>query len=332
MKRNRYKHYCLLFLGLLLIAPPTWAQEKIGALGRIKPEGDIIHLFGSPGVQITAIHVSKNETVKKGAALAVFSTQTTYQLEMELAGLAYREADELTRKAISVQEARTREIDISGSKAILIQKQKINAARAEYNFSQRRLDRFKKMEGEKYSAQQMDERESQAVIAGAKLESVQQELERLILDRELNLAQSATELERLQLVREINMEKTSRQLKLATENARKGQIAAPVDGTIIEIFQQPGATVGNSPVIWMANLSGMIVVAEVYEGDILKLEPGLHATVTGNSLPEALSGEVKSVGRVIDPSSRTADVVIRLHDPKTAARLINMEVDVSIEY
>lgn len=332
MNQHRNRIFFLLLLGMLLIAPPSSAQEKIGALGRIKPESEIVQLFGSPGTQISAVYVSNNEEVKKGTQLVAFSTQAIYQLEMELARLTYQEADELSQKAILVQEARAREIDISGKKAILIQQQKIKAAQAEYNFARRRLDRFKMMDGKKLSEQQMDERESQMAVAQAKLESVQQELQRITLNRELNLTQSDRELERLRLARKINMEKTARQLKLSEENARKGQILAPIDGTIIEIFQHAGATVGNNPVIWMANLSKIVVVAEVYEGDVLKLHAGSGATVTSGSLPEPLTGEVTSVSRIIDPSSRTANVVIRLHDPKTAARLINMEVDVSIEY
>jgi HlyD family secretion protein len=116
------------------------------------------------------------------------------------------------------------------------------------------------------------------------------------------------------------------------EKLEHASLDAPMNGTVLEVLQSVGEATGGRPVIRMADLENMYVIAEVFEGDLLKISPGMKATVTGNALPGSLTGEVESIGRVINPANRTADVKIRLDEPAVASKLINLEVDVSIAY
>jgi HlyD family secretion protein len=95
--------------------------------------------------------------------------------------------------------------------------------------------------------------------------------------------------------------------------------------------QNVGDQGGLGAALKMADLRSMDAVIEVFESDVLKLSPGLKATVTSKSLPRPLSGRIMSIGRVVSSQSRNSEVIIRLEDPGTAAKLINLEVDVSIE-
>ncbi|MGD8388938.1 MAG: efflux RND transporter periplasmic adaptor subunit [Desulfobacteraceae bacterium] len=323
------------FLGLILWVAFTGnaiAQEKVGALGRIKPKGGIVDLAGPAGDIIAGIKVKEGQPVQQGAPLVVFKSKETYELEADLARLAEKEADELGAKSIAVQEARVREADELGSKAISIQREKVSAAQSEHEFALRRLKRFQEADGKSISEQMMDERENHVQVSGAKLDSARQELSRLILNREISVALAKQELERLRMNREISMNRTQKQLDLATEKLERATLTAPMNGTVLEVLLGVGESTGGRPIIRMADLANMYVIAEVFEGDLLKISPGVKATVTGNALPNAMTGEVESIGRIINPSNRTADVKILLDDPEIAAKLINLEVDVSIAF
>ncbi len=89
-----------------------WAQEKVGALGRVEPEGGIVDLVGPPHDKIAIIMVKEGKFVKKnGDPLIVFESKTRYELEVSLAELAMKEADELGAKAIAIQKLKIREAD-----------------------------------------------------------------------------------------------------------------------------------------------------------------------------------------------------------------------------
>jgi HlyD family secretion protein len=90
----------------------------------------------------------------------------------------------------------------------------------------------------------------------------------------------------------------------------------------------------------------MMVVAEVYETDILRVRPGQQATISNRALPETtLQGRVERVGLQIgkkdvlntdpaaDVDARVVEVYIRL-DPESSARvagLTNLQVNVAID-
>jgi multidrug resistance efflux pump len=110
------------------------------------------------------------------------------------------------------------------------------------------------------------------------------------------------------------------------------ELRAPVDGTILKITRHPGERLGGDPAVQLGDLSAMYVVCQVYEGDLLRLRPGMSATVTAQSLPQALHGRIEEVGRMVDTQARLGEVRIRLDSPEPAARLVGMQVDVAIEH
>jgi HlyD family secretion protein len=315
---------------LVLPCPPAAAQEKIGALGRIQPRGGIVDLVGPQGDRIAEIRVEEGQHVRKGETLVVFDSRNSCRLELKLAELAAREADEWGAKAVEVQRTRLREADEVGRKAVAVQEQRVRAARVEYDFAVKALERFKKADGQSVSEQMMDQRQGQVAATEATLRSAEQELGRLRLEREIHVRLAGQELERLELERAIKMQRTGERLRLAQDKLRRSTLEAPSDGTVLEILLCVGEGTGAAPVLRMADLGTMVVVAEIFEGDLLNLERGMKATITGNALPGTLTGEIETIGRIVDPSNRTANVSVRLHDPGIASRLINLEVDVTI--
>jgi HlyD family secretion protein len=316
---------------ILLLLPMAQAEEKIGALGRIEPPGGLVLLAGPQGDVVAEVKVAEGELVKKGAPLVVFESKTGREVELAQAETALREADELGAKSIALQELRVRETVELGKNSIALQEQKILASEAEHDFALKRQNRYEGIDGESLSAQQMDERRSQVKVAQAKLATAKLEMERLRLGNEIGAALARQELARLIMNREIGIAQAKHRLDLARERLKQSVLMAPQDGTVVEIHVRTGETAGGKPVVSLANLEPMYVTAEIFEGDLLKIAPGMKASITSTALPAALTGEVETVGKVITGSSRTAKVRIRLLDSRAASKLINMEVDVSIK-
>ncbi|MCC5024350.1 MAG: efflux RND transporter periplasmic adaptor subunit [Candidatus Synoicihabitans palmerolidicus] len=126
------------------------------------------------------------------------------------------------------------------------------------------------------------------------------------------------------------MAKAQNQLVQADLQLQRALATAPLAGTVIECFAVPGLPAHNA-LIQVSDITDMVVVAEVYEGDILKFEVGAKATVSNASLPEVMHGTVVSIGRQISAGSRVAQVQLELAEDELAAQFIGMEVHVTIQ-
>jgi HlyD family secretion protein len=291
---KKYFLALVLVAGIQVFCTDLLAQQKVGALGRFRPSLGFVTVTVPPGNTIQGILVRTGDVVKKGTKLIVFRYALSNDAEIEMAELELKEADRM------------------GAKAIEIKKQEVEIAKMEKNFARGMLERLISGGSDTYSAQLKEEREHTATVADAKW------------------TLAADELKRLEENREFTMSKARMKLKAAKKKEESLTVAAPADGTIMEILQNPGEGSGGGPVLKMADLRQMDVVAEVFAGDVLKLAAGNKATITSNALPAPLTGKIISVGRTVAAQSRNAEAVIRLDNSETAARLINMEVNISI--
>jgi hypothetical protein len=80
----------------------------------------------------------------------------------------------------------------------------------------------------------------------------------------------------------------------------------------------------------MGDIRKMYVICQAFQGDLLKLRPGLHATIKSSAFSKPLRGVVENVGRLVDTKAQLGDVRIRLDDPHVASRVVGMEVEVEI--
>jgi multidrug efflux pump subunit AcrA (membrane-fusion protein) len=271
------------------------APQKIGALGRLKPSGGILALSVPPGNIIVSVLAKRGYVVRKGTPLLTIQDSGQNKLDVELADLDLKEILSTTKKSI---EIKTIEVQI---------------AQMEYDHAASALKRLLEGGNETYSAQGKEDREHILRTTKSKLEVAQQEMGRLEAEKETKTA------------------KAHMKLEAAKKKLRQTSVVAPIDGTILEIIQSAGDVGGSGPALKMADLRRMDAVIEVFEGDVLKLSPGLKASITSKSLPAPLTGKIISIGQIVSPQSRNSEVVIRLDDPKTAAKLINLEVNVSID-
>lgn len=282
-------------LALAFCAPGLTAAEKVGATGHIVPAGGVVKVAALRQGVISEIKAQRGALVQKGAPLFTLVVPASNLSEVELAKLDLRDASE------------------NGAKAVELQKLKIQAATTELDIAEKRLNRFTAM-GQDFSAlSQKEEREYQVKSARKNLEITQAELEHMILNNAINAGRAG---ERLKAARGA--------LDLCT-------VAAPVDGTVIDYFQNPGEIAGTAPSLIMADLKTMYVVAEISESDVLKLKPGMAATITHSAVSSPLTGRVEYIGRFVADNVKTANVRIRLDQAEMASRLLNMEVNVTID-
>jgi len=322
-----------LVLGLIHVSGSDLIAKKkaIGALGRLGPSNGIIEVGAPSGYILMEILVKEGDLVEKGKPIAVIRAANQETSGVDMAQLDVKEADESGKQKIALQRLRVKEIEETGKKALELKNIEVRLAEMQYNHALRALERLIGGGAETYSAQQKEEQEHLIRVTQKKLDLVKQELEKLKIDLKTKLNLATQELGHLALNREINLSRARTKLEAGKKKLNQTTLNAPSDGTILEILRSAGESSGGGPVLRMADLRQMDVIAEVFEGDILHLSPGMKANISSNSLPNPLTGKIVSISRIVSPRSRNMKVIIRLDNSEVASRLINLEVSVSID-
>jgi RND family efflux transporter MFP subunit len=109
------------------------------------------------------------------------------------------------------------------------------------------------------------------------------------------------------------------------------RLAAPIDGTLVEVSAMPGATVSPGAVLFrIVDIRELWIRARVPEQDAARLRSDRDASfqIAGlaDFLPIHLTGEDASaslvtIGRTVDPITRTVDVIYSLRNPDPRLRV-----------
>jgi HlyD family secretion protein len=272
--------------------------------------------------RIDRLRVQEGDTVQEGQVLAVLDTYA--------------------RRAAALQEAQAR---VAVAEAHLAQV-KAGAKPGEI------------------AAQEAAVRRDEATLENAKLEHrraaalaqnsaiTRSELDRLRTEEqtaERSLEQSRATLAALQEVREVDVQHAQAELQAAQAAVAKAkadvdatELRAPFAARILRVHSRPGEKVGDKGVFEIADTANMQAVAEVYEGDIGRVQPGQPATVRIPALDFTLQGEVESIGNLIgrkdvfdndpvaDTDARVVEVRIRLdpQDAQRVERLTNLRIEI----
>lgn len=131
----------------------------------------------------------------------------------------------------------------------------------------------------------------------------------------------------------------------AKEKLKQVYVRSPQAGEILEIHTRAGEVVSSDGVVEIGQTSQMYALAEVYQTDITKIKVGQKATITSNSLPSELQGEVERIGSKIrrqtvintDPSENIDAKVVEVHvrldkeSSEIASKFTNLQVEVTIK-
>jgi multidrug resistance efflux pump len=274
-----------------LVPVPAQLHAKIGALGRIIPAGDLLVLSGGAEA-VSAVSVKEGSLVDAGTALITFQSRQAAENDVKLAQLSLHEADDLGKLSLESLDLKTQ------------------IAKRDYEFARQRYERFSKLGGEELSAQQMEVRAYQMNTTELAYKAAQKDLARSEEDRAMKIDRAKT------------------QLAMAEDKLARTTLRSPAKLTVVKLTATVG--VGGSSVT-LANLAEMDVLTEVFAGDLPTLKIGQSATVTSTALPGPVKGKVVSISSIITGRAKVAEVLIRLDDPSAATKLINLEVNVSID-
>lgn len=327
-------------------------RSYVSALGRIEPRGGVLSL-GVPFPDVVkTILVAEGKDVPKNAELAVLESHDIRKLEQTMAqeqlADALKKRTSINQKAdaqlaldkLRVEQARESFDEQLQATQVAFLEQKLK-------FAQEDLGRLKNTS---VSQQEMDHQRLGVATAQTELATAQQKLTKIKATQKLNLEtalaqEAATKTDRDSSLRDISIPLLESKVTLAKAKAREATLLAPSDGRILKVLARRGELVGGQqPILQMADVSKMIVVAEVYETDAGRIKPGQAASIESRAVTGKLTGSVyekanmvgQSRVRDVDPMAqvhqRIVEVRILLDQPSTAtaAGFINHQVTVKI--
>jgi len=329
------------------------------ALGRLEPAGKVIDLSGLPGDRLDSLAVEENAEVRKNAPLAYLDSREFRQLELEAARSQRIEAE--TRRGAEEKMADAR---IAAAKAALnqakgyesdlkVQQSKVDVLRMNLQMARLTQARLQQLASTDIVTPQDREEQALAVAkAEAELKAAETAVEKGRSAGKLAVAAAEADLKAAIAGRDlalstIAIESLEKREQLAREQWERTILRAPCDGTVLKVFLRPGEALGAMPVLQMADRSRIVVLAEVYEGDVKRIRVGQKAKVLSKAFPApydetGLEGAVLRIGRTVSqPELRRLDplaeadrhvveVRVDLDAPgsKVAADFIHLQVEV----
>lgn len=300
----------LLLVGLAasLGAAPL-AAETLSALGRVLPRTGVLDLAGTPGDLVEKIAVAEGDWAEPGQVLVRLSSASAAGKQ-----LAAAEAD-----LAAARRSTAAEIALARDHVALVE--------AQAKIADERLTRMvaAAKNSEFISPDQIEDRKVGLQTARNLVATARHDLDKALraADKSVRAAEAEVEAARTRLAR--------------------AEIRAPARLRVLKSRIHEG---GQAPAQWLLKLgdtSRMIVVAEIYEADILKVKPGQKVTVGSAALPKKMTGRVESVAGIIYPNSlegldpnessrsRIVDVRIAMDESSPLDRLVLLQVDVVID-
>lgn len=271
------------------------ASNAVSALAVIEPAEGILELSGPPGDRLAKLLVKEGDKVQAGQVIATFESLPALEAELELV------------------RAQLRELKVTQP----WQRQQLEAnleqAKTDYHFAERQQKRYDEADIAQIAAKIYDEYAHRTDNARNKMTLLQQELATLEARQEVALALA------------------SARVKAAESRIGQAKIVSPRPGTILEVLIRPGENSGGHPILRMADLSKMSVIADVFETDLTHIRVGQKAYITAKTLPTSIEGTVQHVGRIISPQGKVGKVRILADKPEALSALLQAEVDVSIQ-
>lgn len=310
LRFSQIKPACFLAALMLSTSGDIFAQAArhaaVAALGRLQPQGGIIHI-GAPstseslsGSMLSALYVAEGDDVEAGELLAVTKPAVVLQARKQQA-----EAEHQTALRVAVA---------SQSQA--------DEACVRADVAKREADRRIRLLSQKLASEEETE------MAQGQAEAT---------------AASCTAAQANALVSEAEIEVAKARVVVADTQLERAYIRAPFSGRILEILAQPGEFIGAEGLLELGRVDRMYAVAEVYETDISRVKIGQSASIRSAALPRALSGKVELIRHKVqkqdvtgtDPAAakdaRIIEVEILLDDPESAASLTHLQVEIIID-
>jgi HlyD family secretion protein len=337
-------------------------QANPVALGWLEPAGGVVEISGTPGEKLESLSARESEIVMKGEVLARMRSYQVRLAQVKLIESQIEEAKarlaaerklaetQVVSAELGIGKVQMQDLDIKSLKG-KIALLKMNSEQAQRDYS--RLERLHGQADDLVSDQELEGQELSVRRAEAELAAAEANLEKLERTWELNkrVAQAdfdAAQAGLQQIAASSTVKSLQTQLEITRAQVALTEIVAPRQGTVLKVFMEPGESVGQKPILQLADLTQMVAVAEVHENVIQKIRKGQPAIIKSRAFPppydvKGLEGRVERISRIIstpglkslDPFARAdrhvVAVRILIGDKKhceVAASFTNLQVDV----
>ncbi len=338
--------------------------SHVTALGRLEPEGDIIHLSAPVSNQrLAQLRVKEGDRVKVGQVIAIMDNFNQYRAIVENARAKVivarsRLAQVLAGEKfgqIEAQRKKVAEMEAQLFEGIKVQKTVIARQQVEVRKAENDYQRYKSLSQEgAVSAADTETKRLQLEIEKEKLQEAKANLREQVSTGEERVKESQATLESVKhvkptdiLVAKAELNESLSQLRKAKVDMESTYVQAPLTGQILSVNAKIGEVVGSAGIVDIGHTQQMYVMAEVYESDIqyIKInQPAIIVSEYGGFTGE-IKGIVDGIGLRIDkpgivnddPSARAdvriVKVKIRLHpnDSERVRTLNKLQVRASIQ-
>ncbi|WP_191970089.1 efflux RND transporter periplasmic adaptor subunit [Methylobacterium planeticum] len=282
--------------------------ESVIARGRIEPQGGVIAVSGPPESLSTVaiidrLLVEPGTKVTPGQMLAILNGYDLARADFEVA-TANLQVARLQRSQVQAGAGKKAEV---AAQTNVLAARRAQLVRAEKEWS-RATTLVQRNVG---SIQTLD-------IQKANFDQLTQEVEQ---------AQNA--LKALTEVRSVDDELAAGQVAVAEANVARAQAAmerlqirARSAGTILSIQTRSGEVVASEGILRLGDLDRLIVVAEVDQGQVRRLHPGMQASIEGPQFPTPIAGTVTRVANEIHRQKRSSSDILVGRD----ARIVEVDV------
>jgi HlyD family secretion protein len=279
------------------------SNELVAARGRIEPSTKVRILAAPAGSILGEVLVRQGEQVEAGQLLAQTTRLPALDAAVSLAERRLREA----RVGLDRVRAPAKRSDRDAQQAVVDQRQaELDQATDAYE------DARKKQGKRKSSDLELKHLEQAQAAAERTLRRAQATLRSLSEAREIDIAAAKAQ-----------VDVATAQLDSARAERDLGEVRAPSNGRILQVNARAGESADGRGLLQLADLSQLMVVAEVDQRDIRKVEIGATARLSGGMLPEAIGGKVVRISNLVSNPRRPTSSLLNGLD----ARVVEVEIE-----
>jgi len=339
---------------------------SVAALGRLEPEGEIVHLSGPLSIdgtrtRISELLVKQGDQVKKDQVVAILQSRDTSQATLEKAksNLQVAQANLARVKAgarqgeIQAQREAIVNLEAELRGQIASQEATISRIKAELNNAKVEYGRYEQLNKEgAISDSELDSRRLRLDTAEDQLAEAKAALGRTVETLQVKKRQAQATLAGISEVRPVDVQVAQAEVATAIAQVKEAQsqldltyIKSPLDGQILELHVRPGEVISEMGIAEIGQTGRMYALAEVYQTDIGKVKLGQEALISSPVFADELRGEVAEIGLRVDrqdvfnvnPMANTDNKVVKVkirlnpEDSKKVEDLTNLQVDVQIQ-
>ena len=336
----------------------------VTALGRLEPEGEMINLTAATSTQESRLErllVEEGDRVEADQIVAILDSRDRLQAALQRAeeqvDIALAQLAQVNAGAkVGERQAQRAEIArLHAEQAGNVNTQRATIARLEAEVQNAEIEyqRYESLyQDGAISASERDSRQLTHATTQRQLQEAEAALVRIQTTSDEQIAQAKATLEQIAEVRSVDVVAAEAEVKSAIAavaeaeaNLEQAYVRSPQSGQIIEIHTYPGEDIADEGVVTLGETQHMMAIADVYQNDVAKIQPGQSASVTSPALPDTLHAAVERIGLRVerqqvvneDPAANIDAKVVEVHlrlDPASSEKVAgfsDLQVTVKVQ-